>query len=57
MMQIGFVRGFLFRGFKLEWRKRRGNWVDGYWEDILIMGVLDDEWAELYPENCQLSPE
>ncbi|KAG1743334.1 acyl-CoA N-acyltransferase [Suillus paluster] len=39
-------------GFKVEGRKRRGNWIDGHWEDIISMGVLDDEWAELYPESC-----
>ncbi|KAG2153027.1 acyl-CoA N-acyltransferase [Suillus bovinus] len=36
-------------GFKEEGRKRRGNWIDGHWEDIIAMGVLDDEWAELHP--------
>jgi RimJ/RimL family protein N-acetyltransferase len=41
-------------GFKVEGRKRRGNWVDGHWEDIIYMGVLDDEWAELHPESCQV---
>ncbi|KAG2113626.1 acyl-CoA N-acyltransferase [Suillus cothurnatus] len=25
-------------GFKVEGRKRRGNWVDGHWEDIIYMG-------------------
>lgn len=35
-------------GFKEEGRKRRANWVDGHWEDALSMGVLDDEWAEMY---------
>ncbi|KAG1758588.1 acyl-CoA N-acyltransferase [Suillus occidentalis] len=35
-------------GFKEEGRKRRANWVDGHWEDSLSMGVLDDEWAEMY---------
>ncbi|OAX42327.1 acyl-CoA N-acyltransferase, partial [Rhizopogon vinicolor AM-OR11-026] len=35
-------------GFKEEGRKRRGNWIDGHWEDNLSMGVLDEEWAERY---------
>lgn len=35
-------------GFKEEGRKRRGNWIDGHWEDSLSMGVLDEEWAERY---------
>ncbi|KAG1797743.1 acyl-CoA N-acyltransferase [Suillus plorans] len=30
-------------GFKEEVRKRRGNWIDGHWEDIIAMGALDDE--------------
>ncbi|KAG9315658.1 acyl-CoA N-acyltransferase [Chiua virens] len=32
-------------GFKEEGRKRRCNWVEGHWEDMIHMGVLDDEWA------------
>ncbi|KAG0700461.1 acyl-CoA N-acyltransferase [Suillus ampliporus] len=35
-------------GFKEEGRKRRANWFDGHWEDVLSMGVLDEEWAERY---------
>ncbi|KAH7910801.1 acyl-CoA N-acyltransferase [Hygrophoropsis aurantiaca] len=27
-----------------EGRKRKSNWVNGCWEDVLIMGVLDEEW-------------
>ncbi|KAG2096520.1 acyl-CoA N-acyltransferase [Suillus discolor] len=41
-------------GFKEEGRKRRGNWIDGHWEDIIAMGVLDEEWAELHPDSRQL---
>jgi RimJ/RimL family protein N-acetyltransferase len=33
-------------GFKEEGVRRRGNLVDGHWEDIVSMGVLDDEWLE-----------
>jgi len=38
-------------GFKEEGRKRRANWVDGHWEDSFSMGVLDEEWAEMYWTN------
>ncbi|KAG1879081.1 acyl-CoA N-acyltransferase [Suillus subluteus] len=38
-------------GFKEEGRKRRANWIDGHWEDGLSMGVLDEEWAEMYWKN------
>ncbi|KAH7883196.1 acyl-CoA N-acyltransferase, partial [Phlebopus sp. FC_14] len=32
-------------GFQEEGRKRRGNWADGHWEDIIDMGILQEEWA------------
>ncbi|KAG9312409.1 acyl-CoA N-acyltransferase [Chiua virens] len=32
-------------GFREEGRKRRGNWAEGKWEDIIYMGVLEEEWA------------
>ncbi|KDQ53666.1 hypothetical protein JAAARDRAFT_136698 [Jaapia argillacea MUCL 33604] len=31
-------------GFREEGRKRKANWVDGKWEDIIQMGLLEDEW-------------
>ncbi|KIJ15504.1 hypothetical protein PAXINDRAFT_76958 [Paxillus involutus ATCC 200175] len=31
-------------GFREEGRKRRGNWAEGHWEDIIAMGILDEEW-------------
>ncbi|KAF8839392.1 acyl-CoA N-acyltransferase [Paxillus ammoniavirescens] len=31
-------------GFREEGRKRRGNWAEGHWEDIIDMGILDEEW-------------
>ncbi|TFK46067.1 acyl-CoA N-acyltransferase [Heliocybe sulcata] len=40
-------------GFKEEGRRRRQNWVDGHWEDVFIMGMLDDEWAEDYKQRQQ----
>ncbi|KAH7927679.1 acyl-CoA N-acyltransferase [Leucogyrophana mollusca] len=38
-------------GFQIEGRKRRANWVEGKWEDLLSMGVLDQEWAALYSKG------
>lgn len=35
-------------GFVIEGRKRKANWADGGWEDILEMAVLEDEWAALH---------
>lgn len=35
-------------GFAVEGRERKSNWADGKWEDMIIMGVLDTEWAEKY---------
>jgi len=37
----------LSRGFLEEGRKRGGNWAEGHWEDIIYMGVLEEEWAAL----------
>lgn len=34
-------------GFKEEGRKRRCNWVEGHWEDMIYMGILDDEWRSV----------
>ncbi|THU84927.1 acyl-CoA N-acyltransferase [Dendrothele bispora CBS 962.96] len=31
-------------GFVEEGRKRKSNWVDGRWTDIISMGILEDEW-------------
>ncbi|KAF5373893.1 hypothetical protein D9758_000790 [Tetrapyrgos nigripes] len=31
-------------GFIEEGRKRKCNWVNGRWEDIISMGILEDEW-------------
>ncbi|KAF9243134.1 hypothetical protein BU15DRAFT_86539 [Melanogaster broomeanus] len=28
-----------------EGRKRRGNWAEGHWEDIIYMGILQEEWV------------
>jgi hypothetical protein len=32
----------------VEGIKRKGNWSDGKWEDIIDMSVLDEEWAALH---------
>jgi len=32
------------RGFVEEGRRRKSNWVDGRWTDIIYMGILEDEW-------------
>ncbi|KAF7979651.1 hypothetical protein HWV62_41625 [Athelia sp. TMB] len=33
-------------GFVLEGTTRKSNWIDGKWEDVYSMGILDTEWAE-----------
>lgn len=37
-------------GFVIEGRKRRARFLDGAWDDLLIMGCLRDEWLAL-PAN------
>lgn len=32
-------------GFVIEGRKRKANWADGGWEDILDMAILEEEWT------------
>ena len=31
-------------GFVTEGRKRKANWADGGWEDVLDMAILEEEW-------------
>ncbi|KAJ3788220.1 acyl-CoA N-acyltransferase [Lentinula aff. detonsa] len=31
-------------GFVEEGRKRKVNWIDGQWEDMIYMGILKEEW-------------
>jgi RimJ/RimL family protein N-acetyltransferase len=38
----------LASGFVMEGTQRKANWVDGKWEDIYTMGVLETEWTERY---------
>ena len=33
------------RGFKLEGVEREANFVDGRWEDVYNMGILESEWG------------
>ena len=35
-----------FRGFVIEGRKRACVWSNDRWEDVLFMGILQDEWIE-----------
>ncbi|EPQ54541.1 acyl-CoA N-acyltransferase [Gloeophyllum trabeum ATCC 11539] len=32
-------------GFIEEGRSRKSNWVDGHWEDLIMMGMLESEWG------------
>ncbi|KAH7098097.1 acyl-CoA N-acyltransferase [Auriculariales sp. MPI-PUGE-AT-0066] len=34
-------------GFVEEGRHRKNNWLDGKWTDLLIMGILEQEWLAL----------
>lgn len=43
------------RGFKHEGTKRRANWAEGHWEDLLYMGILEDEWAEIHKKTQGLA--
>ena len=38
------IRGL--RGFVIEGRKRACVWSNNRWEDVLLMGILRDEWIE-----------
>lgn len=37
-----------------EGRKRKANWVDGKWEDIIFMAILEEEWA--VRQNLEIPP-
>ncbi|KAJ3918241.1 acyl-CoA N-acyltransferase [Lentinula edodes] len=34
-------------GFVEEGRKRKVNWIDGHWEDMIYMGILEEEWKRM----------
>ncbi|CAL1712835.1 unnamed protein product [Somion occarium] len=37
-------------GFVEEGRIRKANWVDGEWRDVILMGILEDEWKAGLPK-------
>jgi len=37
---------YLIVGFVEEGRKRKGIWINGSWQDVISMGILEEEWAE-----------
>ena len=41
---LGAIRSYEKSGFILEGRKRQGMYIDGSYEDILLMSILKDEW-------------
>ncbi|CAL1712833.1 unnamed protein product [Somion occarium] len=43
------IRLYQKMGFVEEGRIREAVWIDGQWQDIIAMGVLDREWAQ----RCQ----
>jgi RimJ/RimL family protein N-acetyltransferase len=47
---------FMSRGFVEEGRKRKFNWVDGKWKDVILMSILEDEfWAKERSKNAHSS--
>jgi len=34
----------LFSGFMVEVKQRKSHWVDGGWQDVIIMGILREDW-------------
>ncbi|TFK52498.1 acyl-CoA N-acyltransferase [Heliocybe sulcata] len=34
-------------GFVEECRVRKKNWVEGQWEDMVVMGMLESDWQKL----------
>jgi len=32
-------------GFVEEGRLRKANWIDGAWRNVVLMGILDEEWS------------
>lgn len=43
---LGAIRAYEKSGFVLEGRKRQGMYIDRRYVDILLMGVLRDEWVK-----------
>ncbi|KIM89289.1 hypothetical protein PILCRDRAFT_219760 [Piloderma croceum F 1598] len=44
----GAFASFKKIGFVVEGIKRKANWSDGKWEDIIDMSMLEEDWATLY---------
>jgi RimJ/RimL family protein N-acetyltransferase len=40
------IRLYRRAGFAIEGRKRRGRILDGVEEDVVVMSLLRDEWAD-----------
>ncbi|TCD61614.1 hypothetical protein EIP91_008158 [Steccherinum ochraceum] len=40
-------------GFVVEGRVRKSMWVDGEWRDLVLMGILDEEWAARQAKPAQ----
>lgn len=38
-------------GFVEERREKRYNWEDGKWLDLVLMGILEEEWTGTYKEG------
>lgn len=30
-----------------EGRVRKANWIDGKWEDTVMMAILDEDWEKM----------
>lgn len=39
------------RGFVHEGRVRKANWIDGKWEDTVMMAILDEDWEKMQAEE------
>jgi RimJ/RimL family protein N-acetyltransferase len=46
----GGIKAYRAAGFVHEGTKRQVDFVDGHWEDVLLMAVLRDEWPVNEPE-------
>lgn len=40
-------------GFKLQGRRREVCWHDRKWHDLLLFGILENEWEELWKKRTQ----
>jgi len=45
------LRAYRKLGFREEGRKREAHFYRGSFHDIVIMGILEREWSERYPED------